>query len=310
MGSGGWLRRFWRQPNRAYRNFVVIYTILVLNFLIPAASYYIDRDAATTSFYRIGSLFGAERAASEDSYIWWILGAGNVLTLAVMCAMLLVNLRRFYPILPALVALKGFSSIGFTVLFVAGPHNMTFLAAGVLDGVTVAAMLYFAIHAHRAIERDPTDLVPRPVDTRRLLTLGRGSRERVRNVAAAVVPAGADPQLPRGAGSDEVVGVVALQIERAPLQAGLGFRAAFSFVHMAPLLILGRPRTLKRLSPADADRYMQRLESHRSYLVRQTFLLVKTAVAIAYMGQGDQRGRLGAYQLDALGSEQRPQIDR
>lgn len=295
-----WLSSFWRQPNRRYRNFVIVYTLLALNFLIPAASYYIDAGTAIDSFYGIGERFGYKHSASEDSYIWWVLGAGNVMTLGVMCTMLLVNLRRFYPVLPALVTLKGLSSLGFLVVYIAGPHNPTFLAAALLDGVTVALMLWFAIRAHRSIGRDPEGLVPRPIDGRRLLRVGGRSRKRIANVAAAIVPGGASQRLPHAASHEQVMQSIVEQIEGAPLQAGLGLKIALRFIHAAPFLIIGRPHSLSGLSQKEGERYLTKLEHNRSYILRQLTNMVKSVVCLAYMGNPTHQGFIGAYKYDAI----------
>lgn len=293
------LKRFWGQPNTSYRNFVIVYTILALNFILPAISYYADPDAATSSAYGIGSILGADRSASEDSYIWWILGAGNVMTLGVMCALLLVNLRRFYPILPALVTLKGLSSLGFLAVYVAGPHNPAFLAFGLFDGLTVIVMIWFAVRAKRAVDRDPFELVPRPLDGRRLLSMGPKSRKRAGIVAQSILPTDFDREPTQEDGNSSVAELVAAQIECAPLSTGVGAMLLFRTVHASPLLVIGRARALSNLSRSERDRYLQRLEGHRIYAVRQAYQSLKALISLAILGQPAVQDRLGAYRSDA-----------
>ena len=89
--------RFWRQPNRAYRNFQIVYTALTLNFLLPALAYALDSAGAIRQFERIGILLGGGAyalAVGETGYVWRMLSAGNVLSLAFMCALLQFDLRR------------------------------------------------------------------------------------------------------------------------------------------------------------------------------------------------------------------------
>lgn len=159
-----WVRRFWGQPNKRYRNFQIVYTALTLNFAIPAATYYLDRDQTAERARKIGSLFGRSNLPTEeDTHIWWILGSGNVATLAFMCALLQFNLRRYRPVLPALLVLKGLSSIGFLALFARTRHPF-YLAVSALDGGTTVAMAYFANGAYREIEMSDEQLVPEPVE--------------------------------------------------------------------------------------------------------------------------------------------------
>lgn len=163
-----WLARFWNQENKAYRNFQIVYTILTLNFFIPALGYYFAPDASWASFRALGTLLGSpEYIYPENSQYWRILGAGNVMTLAFMCFLLQVSLTRFYPILPALVFLKACSAFGFLGVYLWVYKYSLFLAAFLFDGVTMLAMLYFAISAHRALDdRSAMFLFPEPLGSR------------------------------------------------------------------------------------------------------------------------------------------------
>ena len=289
-----WLKRFWSQPNKRYRNFVIVYTLLALNFIVPAFTYYFDPDSAVSSFYSIGELFDSKQSATEDSYVWWILGAGNVMTLGVMCALLLINVLRFYPILPALVTLKGLSSLGFLVVFIAGPHNPTFLGAALLDGVTVFLMLWFAIRANRSANRDPSGLVPRPVDGQRLLFMSPKSRARAGVVAAAILPEKDDGQGIETS-SSTTSRAIADQIGSASLATGVGARAMIWIIHSIPILVIGRAHTLRGLSIDDRDRYLKRLEGHRLYAVRQVYWSLKALTSLAVLGDVKTQSELGAY---------------
>lgn len=158
-----WIKDFWRQPSKRYRNFQIVYTILTLNFAIPAFTYYTDRDGTIERARKIARLLGSsDFPESERSHIWWILGSGNVATLAFMCFLLQVNLRKYRAVLPALLFLKAASSIGYGALFVR-TGNRFFAAASSLDAVTTAAMAYFATAAYNEIEASDARLVPAPV---------------------------------------------------------------------------------------------------------------------------------------------------
>jgi len=143
------------QAPRAHRIFRIVYAIITLNFVIPAISYMVAPDMAIATLERTNrALGGGAYPFAETGQLWHMLGTGNVMTLAFMCALLYADVRRFYPVLPALAFLKAFSAayatwIGFTYACPA------FLAIGVLDGTTTVAMVYFAVRAHRSLEDAP-----------------------------------------------------------------------------------------------------------------------------------------------------------
>lgn len=127
--------------------FLLVYAILVLNFAIPAASYVVAPDLAIATLDRVNrALGGGPYPFTESSALWHMLGVGNVMTLAFMCALLMVDVRRFLPVLPALLFLKGWSAIHALVIGIAH-HCPAFVAIFALDGTTTVAMLVFAIGA-------------------------------------------------------------------------------------------------------------------------------------------------------------------
>jgi hypothetical protein len=132
------------------RAFQIVYTVLVLNFFLPAVSYVAAPEMTYATLDQVNRLLGGgPYPAVESGHLWHMLGTGNVFTLALMCALLLWDLKRFYPVLPALLFLKGFSSL--YALFIAiGNHVPVFYAVFVLDGVTSLAMWFFATRAHAA----------------------------------------------------------------------------------------------------------------------------------------------------------------
>jgi hypothetical protein len=137
---------------RAYQSFRIVYAILTLNFVLPAISYIAAPEAAIGTLDRVNrALGGGAYPFVESGSLWHMLGVGNVMTLGFMCALLFADLRRFYPLLPALAFLKAFSAayatwIGLTRACPA------FLAIGALDGTTTLAMIVFAVRARRSLE--------------------------------------------------------------------------------------------------------------------------------------------------------------
>lgn len=160
------LRRFFAQPARRYRDFQIAFTILTLNFAIPAASYVVAPEVAVSQFSKIGALLGggpyAHAPGEASSRLWRYLGAANVMTLAFMCLLLQLDLRRNYRVLLPLLFLKGFNA----TLFVGGfatTRYPAFLVVAFVDFLTTGAFAFFAVRARRDIEaRSDGDLVPRP----------------------------------------------------------------------------------------------------------------------------------------------------
>jgi len=141
---------------RAYRAFQIVYAILTLNFFFPAVSYLVDPKIAIGQIDRINRMLGGGPYPEiESGQVWHMLAVGNVMTLAFLCALLFLDLRRFYPSLPGLAFLKGFSSL-YSLGIAIHHHLPVFYAVFVLDGVSVAAMIVFAVSAHRALEREGT----------------------------------------------------------------------------------------------------------------------------------------------------------
>jgi|GEM_PF-1479895 len=141
----------------------IVYTVLVLNFFIPALSYIFAPHLAEQSIVDIntllGGMLGGTAWPTESGELWHMLAVGNVMTLAFMCLLLLVDLERFYPVLPALAFLKGHSalySLGLGVV-----HDLPgFFGVFLLDGSTTVAMLFFAIRARAAISALPPEERP------------------------------------------------------------------------------------------------------------------------------------------------------
>lgn len=140
---------------RAYRTFRIVYAIIILNFVVPAISYIVAPQAAIGTLDRVNrALGGGAYPFVESGSLWHMLGVGNVMTLGFMCALLFVDLRRFYPVLPALAFLKAFSAAYATWIGVSHACP-AFVAIGVLDGTTTIAMVVFATRARRALDDEP-----------------------------------------------------------------------------------------------------------------------------------------------------------
>ncbi len=140
----------------AHARFRLVYAALTLNFAIPAVSYMVAPELAVGTLDHVNrALGGGPYPFVESGRVWHMLAVGNVMTLAWMCALLFADLRRFYPVLPALAFLKGFSSL-YSLAIGIREHAPAFLAIFALDGVTTIAMVFFATRAMRSLTRPDT----------------------------------------------------------------------------------------------------------------------------------------------------------
>jgi hypothetical protein len=139
---------------RAVRAFQIVYAALALNFVVPAISYMVAPELALGTLDRVNrALGGGPYPFVESGRVWHMLASGNVMTLGFMCALLLVDLRRFHPALPALAFLKGFSAT-YAAWIGATQRVPAFLAIAALDGGSTIAMIVFANRARRAMDGD------------------------------------------------------------------------------------------------------------------------------------------------------------
>lgn len=140
----------------AYRQFRIVYAILALNFIIPAISYIAAPEMTVATLDQVNrALGGGPYPFVESGQVWHMLAVGNVMTLGFMCTMLFLDLRRFYPALPALVFLKAFSAV-YSAVIGTRLHSPAFHAIAVLDGTTSLAMVFFAVRAHQALVIEET----------------------------------------------------------------------------------------------------------------------------------------------------------
>jgi hypothetical protein len=138
-------------PPREARQARVVFAILAVQFIVPALSYLVQPAVALHTLDVINQALGGGPYAEHENTgnVWHMLAVGNVMTLGFMCAVLAVDLRRFYPVLPSLLFLKGFSAL-FSLGLAATGSPPLFYAVFALDGATTVVMLVFGVRAHRA----------------------------------------------------------------------------------------------------------------------------------------------------------------
>ena len=146
------LARFLSQENKDYRNMQIVFSLLTLNFLIPSLSYFFTPELAIQQFRALGAMLGGpEYPLTEESYLWRVLGAGNVFTLSFICLLLQLNVRRFPAAAPIFVVLKGFSALGFLYVYLVYIPYRVFLATFLWDGLAVFLVLRFGSRAFRSV---------------------------------------------------------------------------------------------------------------------------------------------------------------
>ncbi len=159
----GHLVRFWQQPCKDYRNFQIVFTLLTINFIFPALSYFFAPDLALAQFRSLAALLGGGTyPLPEQSYIWRVLASSNVFTLGFICLLLQLDLPRFRAAIPVFVVLKGYTALGFLYVFLFQLHLPLFLAITLWDGLAVFLFLFLGRRALRSIENEMV-LIPRPL---------------------------------------------------------------------------------------------------------------------------------------------------
>src|SRR4030042_2239272 len=150
-----WLKRFCTQPSKAYRNAFIAFFLLGVHFVYPSLLYAFAPEKPLAQLFWAGqTFFQQEYPLSEQSVIWRVLGAGNVFTLGLMCFMLAVNPKRFYPVLIPLCVMKAYASLSFLAAFIIGAggvHHAIYLGTFIWDGSNVLMFLYFAGRSRRSL---------------------------------------------------------------------------------------------------------------------------------------------------------------
>ena len=160
-----WLRRFWSQPSGNYRNFQLVFTVLTLNFAIPSVIYIVAPELAHQQFVDMNASLGGGAYVFPEyaSSFWRYLGAANVATLALMCFLLQLNLRRWYAVLLPLTFMKSLAATLWLAGWFQTPEYPAFLAAAILDYASSFAFVFFARRARLDLkELSDNELVPSP----------------------------------------------------------------------------------------------------------------------------------------------------
>lgn len=286
-------KRFLTQPASRYRIFQIVFTILTLNFAIPSISYILTPDAAIGQFASLNELLGGEvyTAPENDGFFWRYLGIANVMTLALMCFLLQIDLRRFFPVLLPLAFMKGSAATFWLAGFFAHTENPAFLAAAFLDYGTTAAFLFFAVRARREISRfDDRDLLPPPgagISPEGWTKFEMEWRDSLLN---AMIPETPGTGLPGFAAVDRG-DFWSVFRRRAPFLLRAGFRLAVWILTFLPVFSRRSRTTFHRLAPEGQDGFLRKMSSSRSYLMRQLIQMIKLVACFGYFNDSRIRGK-------------------
>lgn len=285
-----WLRNFWTQPSKRYRNFQIVYTLLFLNFAIPTLSYAFSPETAMEQFGHLNLLLGGvEYAVPEaQSHFWRYLGTANVAALAFMCLLLQYDLRKYRQVVVPLTFLKATAATLWLAGYLASPQHPAFLAAAVLDYVTSFSFVYFAVRAHADI-RDLPDgaLVPAPVE-QTPLGWTRFEFRWAEALVDGILPGLQSAAMPA---ATEVMDAAFWKkfCDHAPPILRLGFRASVWLVTWGPMVWGFGPRRFASLSREEKDRYLSKIAHSRFYLARQLVVTLKHVGCMGYFRDADVR---------------------
>jgi hypothetical protein len=109
-------------------------------------------------------------------------------------------------------------------------------------------------------------------------------------ILASFAPPDGPGLAPRTGEVDYMPAFVALLTGAAPLSR-VGLRLALWLVALSPLFVLFRPRTFMGLAPHERTALLGRLLEHRSFALRESTFLMKTAACLALLGSDTVRER-------------------
>lgn len=139
---------------RPVRVMQVIFGLLAVQFILPSLSYLFTPALALGQAEALGRLLGggAYPLATEGGPLFRVLAAGNVFTLGVLCLLMLLDMRRYHPLIPVFVVLKGFSALGYLYVYLHELRYPLFLAAFFWDGLALFLVVFFGRRAFQALK--------------------------------------------------------------------------------------------------------------------------------------------------------------
>jgi hypothetical protein len=154
---------FFNQPCKSFRNFQMVFVVLTLMFTSSTITYTLMPAMTMESFSTINQILGGGELQLPDSesQFWRLLGCGNVAALMLCCLLLLINIKRFYPVVYPLLLMKGFVGFSWLYIYLQDTSIPFFGVAAGLDVLTFFVILYFPRKAMDALkEADESTLIP------------------------------------------------------------------------------------------------------------------------------------------------------
>jgi hypothetical protein len=144
LGDSGTTR-----PSRFHLGtFEVVFALLTLHFASLAVTYLVDPDYAVRQFSRANKWLGGAAFAPPEVTAWRYATICGMSTLAVMTFMMLVDLRRNYPLLVPASFFKILNAVLWFWYSATNRDLPVFVAAGIFDLAIVAIMVWVARRAY------------------------------------------------------------------------------------------------------------------------------------------------------------------
>jgi hypothetical protein len=134
--------------------FTVVFALLTLHFASLAAIYLLTPDFAVRQFSRVNEWLGGVEFAPPDVTAWRYATVCGIATLAVMTVLMLVDLRRNYPLIVPAAFFKAFNAALWFWYSATNSDLPVFVMAGIFDLIVVAVMVGVARRAYRRFGLD------------------------------------------------------------------------------------------------------------------------------------------------------------
>ena len=128
-----------------------MFALLTLHFASLAVTYLVDPGFAVRQFSVANEWLGGVEFAPPEVTAWRYATVCGMATLAVMAFLMLVDLRRNYPLLLPVGFFKVLNAVLWFWYSATNADLPVFVAAGVYDLLVAALMVWVARRAHRVL---------------------------------------------------------------------------------------------------------------------------------------------------------------
>lgn len=127
--------------------FRIVYAVLALHFASLAVTYLVDPGFAVRQFSAVNEALGGVPFAPPEVTAWRYATVCGMATVALMTFLMLVDLRRNYPLLVPACFFKVLNAVLWFWYSATNDGLPVFVAAGVFDLLVVALMVWVARRA-------------------------------------------------------------------------------------------------------------------------------------------------------------------